>query len=69
MFTIIRAYSGNGAISSPTSVATLPSTAVKQVANDSVAHGELIMTGNWSETKTVTMTKQATASSTRLRGF
>lgn len=66
---MIRAYSGKGAMSSPTNVATLPNIAVKHAANDSAAHGELIMTGNCNEIKIVMMTKHATAKRTRLKGF
>jgi hypothetical protein len=42
---------------------------VKQVANDSAAQGELIMTGNCNEIRTVMMTKHATVRSARLRGI
>lgn len=49
-------------------VAVLPSTAVKQAANDRAAHGELMIAGNCNEIKIVTMTKHATANRVRLKG-
>lgn len=69
LVTTIKAYSGSGAMSSPTSVAAHPSTAVKQVASESAAQGELMIAGNCNEIKIVMMTKHVTAKRVRLRGF